>query len=154
MPAKYTPNALPDGKPPYVRVLLIGGAGSGKTTLACSLQGHTHILDVDDKVVFMTAELKRRFPQHIITYQTYDTRVEGDTHATVIGMPNQKRPDEGLNPKMKPTLYQDVIDTVNDLSDIAERDGKLPFDTLVLDSWTHLMTHLKAKQMQLHKHAI
>jgi hypothetical protein len=157
MPTKLTLDELPTGHlPKYLKILLVGAAGSGKTTLAAGIPGATHFLDIDGKLDHMAAELHTRYPspKHRITYQQFDTRIEGISRASIVAMPDQRKPELGLNIRMRPHLYEDVLDVLNDLSDMGDRGEPLPFDTLVLDSFSHLMQHLKVTVRRLQKHAI
>ena len=65
-----------------------------------------------------------------------------------------KDPSEGFDSLSNPKLYQNVVDEINSYYDILEKEGKLPFKTLAIDTISRLCEHLELLVMKLHHHTV
>ena len=113
--------------------LLVGDAGAGKTTAACTCEHPTLIIDVDCKAA------KMENIQHLVK--------AGDVviHPVRIPLVKDTFRHRALNPdkaiKIQPEGYLYVVDLLNR---ILENDTEFGmFNTIVLDSLTRLVEHMK-----------
>ncbi len=94
-----------------LKILLMGDAGVGKTIFACSFPGKTRVLDFDGKIDSAALFYKGKPQIDNIDVEQFTSGIE-------------------LNPiqQMEKVIRDELIP--------AQREGKMPFDTLVLDSIT------------------
>lgn len=113
--------------------LLVGDAGSGKTTVACTCEHPTLIIDVDCKAD------KMENIRHLI--ESGDVTI----HPIKISLVEDTLRDRVLNPdgkiKKQPEGYLYVVDLLNRILQGDEEFMK--YNTIVLDSMTRLTEHLK-----------
>lgn len=149
---RYTPNEvlIPSGREyPDYSMLLLGGPGTGKTTMALTAERPIHVLDLDRKLDQLAGLVDMRG----VTYQQFDRTLQGGNRIRVAQSPSPDSLKDGYDDSINPRVYNQVVETVNSLYDIADREGKLPFRTLVLDTMSRLSEHLQFYQLKLHKHA-
>ncbi len=114
--------------------LLIGKAGSGKTTTACTLEHPTLLIDVDKKA-------RKMFNiQHLI--QSKDVEIYTPSSALVEDRLRYRAANPDKGPKIEPQGYYEIVDLLNDIFDGNEK--YLKFNTVVLDSITRVTEHLKS----------
>jgi len=113
--------------------LLIGDAGSGKTTAACTCEHPTLIIDVDCKADRMENI------RHLV--ESGDV----DIHPIRIPLTSDSFRERALNPDKgihtQPEGYLYVVDYLNRILAEEEEFGK--YRTIVLDSLTRLTEHMK-----------
>ena len=113
--------------------LLVGDAGSGKTTAACTCEHPTLIIDVDAKAD------KMENIRHLVD--------SGDVtiHPVRIPLVTDSFRDRALHPdgkiKKQPEGYLYVVDLLNKILEGDEEFAK--YNTIVLDSLTRLVEHMK-----------
>lgn len=113
--------------------LLIGNPGSGKTTLSCTLEHPTLLIDVDCKAHRM-ANLAPLIERGDITIlPIHDRLVEGTFRERALN------PDKPL--KIQPQGFLKTVDLLNDIIDGKEEYTK--YRTIVLDTLTRFSEHLK-----------
>jgi len=125
-------------------MLLLGGVGSGKTTMALTAERPIYVMDVDNKLHLMAGIVDMSGVQ----YQQFPSNKKGRRKASIIVSPNPVKPGEGFVPS-HPNVWQDLIDTVESLHELYAREGKLPFRTLVLDTISRASEHLKEAILEL-----
>lgn len=114
--------------------LLVGSAGSGKTTLACTFEHPTLLVDVDRKAHQMF-NLQPLIEQGQLKIIPIRAKLVSDRLRT-------RAEDPTRPPKEMPTGYLDCVDLLNNI--IEDPDGEYSeYKTVVLDSLTRLSEHLK-----------
>lgn len=113
--------------------LLVGDAGSGKTTAACTCEHPTFIIDIDAKADRME-NLKPLVESGDITI-----------HPVRIPLVRDSLRDRALHPddkiKKQPEGYLYVVDLLNLILENDEEYAR--YNTIVLDSLTRLVEHMK-----------
>lgn len=149
---QFTPAKKPSSEPIRLTAALIGAPGCWKTSMALTAPKPIHILDVDGK--FDQLVDTSYYDLADVTYQQFTSSLTGMSKISIAQAPSMKDISVGYDPTIRPRTYEEVIAAINGLYDILDRDGKLPFKTLVLDTISRLAEHMKTFIMYSHKHAV
>jgi hypothetical protein len=121
---------------------LIGAPGTWKTSMSLTAPKPIHILDVDGKFDQMTDT--KYYDLGGVTYQQFTQSLTGVRGIIPIGRINQKDPTDGFDPRINPQGYPEFVATINGIGEEADANGgKLPFQTLVIDTFSRLIEHMK-----------
>jgi len=112
--------------------LLIGSPGKGKTTLACTLEHPTLLIDVDCKAHRMT-NIKPLVDSGDVTIMPIREPLTKETLRN-----RALNPDKAIS--HQPEGYLKTVDLLNDILEDKEEYAK--YNTIVLDSLTRLCEHL------------